>query len=142
LAAGYFLHNADLPGICPYNRKYRHFRKKRKILPKAKSFLGERPKKLNGTQGELYVGSSAILALWILAASPETPAAADRPANVVTRATFPSSTFEDEVAETDQEAPAAPRRLPPDPAYDGVSSLVAQKGEGIPGCRPRPIRLP
>jgi hypothetical protein len=78
-------------------------------------------------------GSSAILALWILAASPETPPAAERPANVVTRAAFPSSTFEDEVAETDYETPDAPRRLPPDPAYDGEGSLVAQKGEGIPG---------
>jgi hypothetical protein len=35
LAAGYFLHNADFAGICPYNRKYRHFQKKRKILPKS-----------------------------------------------------------------------------------------------------------
>jgi hypothetical protein len=82
------------------------------------------------------LGSSAILALCILAANPQTPTA-NGPNNVVTRAAFQQATDRNESAETGQEASGTPRRLPPDPAYDGQSPLVAQKDksndEGIPG---------
>ncbi len=88
------------------------------------------------------LGSSAILALWILAAVPQAPAAADRPNDVVTRAEFQRSTFPDYVAETGEETSDVPGRLPPDPAYDGDGARLAQKGEGIPGLPPAPDQTP
>jgi hypothetical protein len=87
------------------------------------------------------LGSSGILALWILAASP-TAATSDCPNEIVTRSSIRQTTYRDETAETGQETSALPGRLPPDPAYDGRDSLLAQKDEGIPGLPPPPEQVP
>ena len=76
------------------------------------------------------LGSSAILALCVLAASPETASADDGLNSLVIQAAFPDAPSRIETAEKSPEAAESPRRLPPDPAYDGKGSLLAQKDEG------------
>ncbi len=93
------------------------------------------------------LSSSAILALWILTANPQTPSN-DGPslepiAAPVQRTTFQ---FRPETRGGDDEVAAETRKqLPPDPAYDGPETRVAQndkdkgdkaKSEGIPGLLP------
>jgi hypothetical protein len=96
------------------------------------------------------LGSSAILTLCILAASPDTSNSNDGPTNVVTREAFQgtpprsknvvtreefqATANHNEAAEAGRAVAEGPKRLPPDPAYDRKDGQVAQKDEGgIPG---------
>jgi hypothetical protein len=82
------------------------------------------------------LGSSTILALWILAAGPQAPADSDCPSNVVTRASFQQAERGKGTSENGASVLPAPPPLPPDPAYDEPEARVAQKKgreEGIPG---------
>ena len=110
------------------------------------------------------LGSSAFLALCLLAANPETPPD-DGPSLVATPAALRQIAFQRDTAESGQQAADAAlpskgtvpfsltrklgqspeKRLPPDPAYDGEETRVAQndknkgdkgKEEGIPGLLP------
>jgi len=90
------------------------------------------------------LGSSGILALWILAAGPAgTATASDCPNDVVTRTSFQQAMPQEDATGNSQKASETLKRLPPDPAYDGKQSLVAQnKEEGIPGLPPAPDETP